>query len=176
MKIATQSTKKLISNLQPLTMIKQGKKHIIAQPKNIYNKMPWRAPINYHKTNTSTTPVGSSSMAGEDMLSPLDSAECENSTESLLGGKLSDGGLPGSESTEVPKGYVAVYVGRELRRFVIPMSCLSTPDFKGLMDSTAEEYGFERDGAIEIPCDEADFQKILSRCLSKDKKKSGKKP
>ncbi|PON78559.1 Small auxin-up RNA [Parasponia andersonii] len=156
-------------------MINRGGKHIIAQPKNIYNKMPWRAPVNYHKTNTSTTTIASSSLAGEDMLGVLDSVESEISTESLLAGKLSDGGLPGSESTDVPKGFVAVYVGRELRRFVIPMSCLSMPDFRGLMDKTAEEYGFEQDGAIEIPCEEEDFQKILSRCLSKDKKKNGKK-
>ncbi|KAM6562798.1 hypothetical protein CsatB_022796 [Cannabis sativa] len=169
MKIASPSTKKFVSNFQPLTLIKQGK-HIIAQPKNIYNKMPWRAPINYHKNNTSTTTIASSSSFNEEeMLRPSDSVDGE---ESLLAGKLSDGGLPGSESTEVPKGYVAVYVGPELRRFLIPTSCLSMPDFRGLMDKTAEEYGFEQEGAIEIPCDEQDFQKILCRCLSsKDKKK-----
>ncbi|XP_062112839.1 auxin-responsive protein SAUR71-like [Humulus lupulus] len=178
MKIASHSTKKFVSNLQPLTMIKQGKKHIIAQPKNIYNKMPWRAPINYHKSNTSTTTVASSSSFDEEeMLRPSESVDDENSTESLLAGKLSDGGLPGSENPEVPKGYVAVYVGCELRRFLIPTSCLSMPEFRILMDRTAEEYGFEQDGAIEIPCDEKDFQKILCRCLSsKDKKKNGKKP
>ena len=73
---------------------------------------------------------------------PLDSVESENSTELLLAGKLSDGGLPGSGSTEVPKGFVAVYVGRKLRRFVIPISCLSMLDFRGLMDGTTEEYDF----------------------------------
>lgn len=97
----------------------------------------------------------------------------ESSTESLLAGKLSDGGLPGSESTDVPKGHVAVYVGPRLRRFVIPTRCLSMPDFRGLMDKTAEEYGFEKEGAIQLPCDEEDFNKVLTRCLSKEKKKNG---
>ncbi|XP_050383804.1 auxin-responsive protein SAUR21-like [Argentina anserina] len=104
----------------------------------------------------------------------------ETSAESLLAGELSDGQ---QASLQVPKGFIAVYVGpaasseRVLRRFVIPMSCLSSPDFRGLMDKVADEYGFEQEGALRIPCDEEDFEHILVRCLSNIKKndtKSGK--
>lgn len=91
----------------------------------------------------------------------------ENSAESLLAGELSDGHRA---SVQVPKGFLAVYVGPEFRRFVIPMSCLSSPDFRVLMDRAAEEYGFEQEGALRIPCDEEDFEHILVRCLANSKK------
>lgn len=159
MKIAALSSRKFLSNSHPTRMINKGK--------NIYNKMPWRAPIHYKKnynTRSSTTTTLDSSM---------DTKSIDSVKESLLAGKLSDGGLPGSESAEVPKGHVAVYVGPKLRRFVIPTSYLSMPDFRGLMDGTAEEYGFEKEGALELSCDEEDFQKVLTMCLSKDKEGNG---
>ena len=158
MKIDSMSTNKIVS--KPTSMIKKGKKHI-------YNKMPWRSPTNYPKDSPKSATLASSVAAD-----PFDPAEA--STRSLLAqGKLSDGGLPGAESAEVPKGSVAVYVGPELRRYVIPTSCFSMPDFRVLMDRTAEEYGFESEGALELPCDEEDFKRVLSRCLSKEKKKLG---
>ncbi|KAE8656906.1 Auxin-induced protein 15A [Hibiscus syriacus] len=59
------------------------------------------------------------------------------SEESLLTDrKLSDGGSKGS--AHIPKGSIAVYVGPELRRFVIPIRCLAMPEFRDLMDQAAE--------------------------------------
>ena len=70
---------------------------------------------------------------------------------------------------EVPKGFLAVYVGPELRRFVIPTSYLSMPDFKALMEQMVDEFGFEQEGGLQIPCEEKDFEEILGKCKIKIK-------
>ena len=65
---------------------------------------------------------------------------------------------------KVPKGFLVVYVGDEddtQRRFVIPMSYLSTPSFRALIEKAAEEFGFQQAGALRIPCKEENFQEIL---------------
>ncbi|XP_075666090.1 auxin-responsive protein SAUR27 [Castanea sativa] len=97
--------------------------------------------------------------------------------ESLINGaELSDGRRSGSQtSMRVPKGFLAVYVGPQLRRFVIPTSYLSMPDFRGLMDMVAEEFGFDQEGGLRIPCEEEDFEKILYRCCANNRKKNNKK-
>lgn len=89
----------------------------------------------------------------------------DKSREMLLLGQLSDGRRDQKPVQRVPKGFLAVYVGPELRRFVIPMAYLSMPEFRVLMDSVAEEYGYEQEGVLEIPCEEEAFEKILFRCV-----------
>ncbi|CAN6172727.1 unnamed protein product [Urochloa humidicola] len=64
----------------------------------------------------------------------------------------------GSGDELAPKGYFAVYVGAEARRFVVPTSYLRQPAFRDLMESAAEEFGFTSAGGIRIPCREEDFQ------------------
>ncbi|XVF86238.1 hypothetical protein PTKIN_Ptkin18bG0024500 [Pterospermum kingtungense] len=87
----------------------------------------------------------------------------KSSRDSLLTCReLSDGSSRGSKY--VPKGFIAVYVGPELRRFVIPMSYLAMPEFRALMDQVAEEFGFEHEGGLEFPCDQQEFEEILLRC------------
>uniref|UniRef100_A0ACD5V7V3 Uncharacterized protein n=1 Tax=Avena sativa TaxID=4498 RepID=A0ACD5V7V3_AVESA len=68
-------------------------------------------------------------------------------------------GLDGEAAgtTTVPKGYFAVYVGAEARRFVVPMSLLCQPAFRVLMERAAEEFGFGQAGGLRIPCREEDF-------------------
>ncbi|XP_058113128.1 indole-3-acetic acid-induced protein ARG7-like [Magnolia sinica] len=68
--------------------------------------------------------------------------------------------------TTVPKGYVAVYVGPEMRRFVIPVSYLCSPHFRALMERAADEFGFEQEGGLRIPCEEETFEELL-RVLGK---------
>ncbi|OAY70356.1 auxin-responsive protein SAUR21-like [Ananas comosus] len=80
----------------------------------------------------------------------------ENLKESLL----DDDKGRGAEAA-IPKGFLAVYVGPELTRFVIPTSYLCLPIFKALMDKMAEEFGFEQTGGLRIPCDEDYFRQIL---------------
>ncbi|XP_009792063.1 uncharacterized protein LOC107793574 isoform X1 [Nicotiana tabacum] len=64
----------------------------------------------------------------------------------------------------VPRGYLAVYVGPELRRFIIPTSYLSDPLFKLLLEKVEEEFGFDHTGGLTIPCEIETF-KFLMQCM-----------
>lgn len=70
---------------------------------------------------------------------------------------------PGSPP-DVPKGYLAVYVGPELRRFIIPTSYLSHSLFKVLLEKVEEEFGFDHSGGLTIPCEIETF-KFLLKCM-----------
>ncbi|XP_073130153.1 auxin-induced protein 15A-like [Henckelia pumila] len=70
-------------------------------------------------------------------------------------------------STDVPKGYCAVYVGESeyKQRFVIPVSFLNHPSFQGFLCQAEEEYGFCHPmGGLTIPCSEELFVDVTS-CL-----------
>ncbi|KAL0917532.1 hypothetical protein M5K25_012598 [Dendrobium thyrsiflorum] len=62
---------------------------------------------------------------------------------------------------DVPRGYLPVYVGQEKRRFVIPVTYLSSPVFKLLLEKAEEEFGFDHDGALTLPCEIEPFKYIL---------------
>ncbi|KAF8109540.1 hypothetical protein N665_0094s0012 [Sinapis alba] len=70
-----------------------------------------------------------------------------------------------SSSIDVPKGYLAVYVGeRKMKRFVVPISYLKEPSFQDLLRRTEEEYGFGHPmGGLTIPCSEETFINLASR-------------
>ncbi|XP_028755769.1 auxin-induced protein 15A-like [Neltuma alba] len=76
--------------------------------------------------------------------------------------------LPGirrssSKSSEVPKGYLAVYVGEEMKRFLIPISYLNQPSFQELLSQVEEEFGYDHPmGALTIPCTEDIFLNVTS--------------
>ncbi|KAK2395985.1 protein SMALL AUXIN UP-REGULATED RNA [Trifolium repens] len=70
---------------------------------------------------------------------------------------------------DVPKGYLAVYVGPELRRFIIPTSYLSHSLFKMLLEKAAEEFGFDQSGGLTIPCEIETF-KYLIKCIETQEK------
>ncbi|XWS55031.1 hypothetical protein CRYUN_Cryun10bG0140000 [Craigia yunnanensis] len=44
---------------------------------------------------------------------------------------------------DVPKGYFAVYVGENQKRFVIPVSYLNNPLFQDLLSLSEEEFGYD---------------------------------
>ncbi|XP_042035426.1 auxin-responsive protein SAUR61-like [Salvia splendens] len=71
--------------------------------------------------------------------------------------------------SDVPKGYLAVYVGPELRRFIIPTSYLGDPLFKVLLEKVEEEFGFDHSGGLTIPCDIETF-KYLQQCMENHRK------
>lgn len=111
------------------------------------------------------------------------SAEHKDLHAALLLGKLDGSG--DQRSMEVPKGCLAVYVGEDLRRFVIPASYLCRPEFRALMEKVAEEFGFEQTGGLRIPCNEEAFEDILhvlgntvtrNKKKKKNKKKDDKSP
>ncbi|KAK7260494.1 hypothetical protein RIF29_26585 [Crotalaria pallida] len=69
-----------------------------------------------------------------------------------------------SKCVEVPKGYLAVYVGEKRKRFVIPISYLNTPSFQNLLSQAEQEFGYDHPmGGLTIPCDEDLFQHITSQ-------------
>ncbi|XP_068497841.1 auxin-induced protein 6B-like [Phaseolus vulgaris] len=68
-----------------------------------------------------------------------------------------------SKSSEVPKGYLAVYVGEKQKRFMIPISYLNQPSFQGLLSQAEDEFGYDHPmGGLTIPCTEDVFQRITS--------------
>lgn len=70
---------------------------------------------------------------------------------------------------DVPRGYLAVYVGQERRRFVIPTTYLSSPAFKVLLEKAEEEFGFDQKGVITFPCEIETFKYIL-QCMEHHQK------
>lgn len=70
-----------------------------------------------------------------------------------------------SVNKDVPKGYLAVYVGEsQKKRFVIPVSFLNQPSFQELLRKAEEEFGFHHPmGGLTIPCREELFVDLTSR-------------
>ncbi|TYI37770.1 hypothetical protein ES332_A03G236800v1 [Gossypium tomentosum] len=67
-------------------------------------------------------------------------------------------------SKKVPKGYFAVYVGENQKRFVIPVSFLNHPSFQDLLGKSEEEFGYSHPtGGLTIPCNEDTFLEVTSR-------------
>ncbi|XVF00962.1 hypothetical protein REPUB_Repub04eG0047500 [Reevesia pubescens] len=65
---------------------------------------------------------------------------------------------------KVPKGYFAVYVGENQKRFVIPVSFLRQPLFQDLLGLSEAEFGYcHPTGGLRIPCDEDIFLNVTSR-------------
>ncbi|CAA2984962.1 auxin-responsive SAUR71-like [Olea europaea subsp. europaea] len=78
--------------------------------------------------------------------------------------------LPSSNRT--PSGSLAVYVGPERRRFVIPTRFLNLPVFVDILREAAEEFGFPTTGGLVLPCDAGFFREIL-KFLENDEEKFG---
>ncbi|XP_050105247.1 auxin-responsive protein SAUR21-like [Malus sylvestris] len=66
---------------------------------------------------------------------------------------------------DVPKGYLAVYVGEsERQRFVIPVSYLNQLSFQDLLSEAEQEFGFDHPmGGLTIPCRQDTFIDIISQ-------------
>ncbi|MBA0550434.1 hypothetical protein Golob_021382 [Gossypium lobatum] len=80
---------------------------------------------------------------------------------SSLGKKQSYGaeqGLP----LDVPKGHFVVYVGENRSRYIVPISFLTRPEFQSLLHQAEEEFGFDHDMGLTIPCEEVLFQSLTS--------------
>ena len=74
------------------------------------------------------------------------------------------GNSASSKSVNVPKGYLAVYVGQKMKRFVIPISYLNQPSFQDLLSQAEEEFGYDHPmGGLRIPCIEEAFQSLISQ-------------
>lgn len=67
-------------------------------------------------------------------------------------------GLP----VDVPKGHFAVYVGENRSRHIVPISFLTHPEFQCLLRRAEEEFGFDHDMGLTIPCEEVVFRSLTS--------------
>lgn len=67
-------------------------------------------------------------------------------------------GLP----LDVPKGHFVVYVGENRSRYIVPISFLTRPEFQNLLQQAAEEFGFDHDMGLTIPCEEDVFETLTS--------------
>jgi SAUR family protein len=76
------------------------------------------------------------------------------------------GHSPEPPPPDVPRGYCPVYVGAEQRRFVIPTGYLAHPVFRLLLEKAEEEFGFQHQGALAIPCETEAFKYIL-QCVQR---------
>ncbi|KAM3376915.1 auxin-responsive protein SAUR50-like [Capsicum galapagoense] len=63
---------------------------------------------------------------------------------------------------DVPKGHFAIYVGENRTRHIVPISLLSHPDFQCLLHCAEEEFGFDHDMGITIPCEEVVLSTLIS--------------
>ncbi|CAK8576693.1 unnamed protein product [Lathyrus sativus] len=70
-----------------------------------------------------------------------------------------------SANSNIPKGYLAVYVGEEKKkRFVVPISYLHQPAFQQFLCKAEEEFGFNHPmGGLTIPCREEVFVNVTSQ-------------
>ncbi|XP_071725313.1 auxin-induced protein 15A-like [Rutidosis leptorrhynchoides] len=68
-------------------------------------------------------------------------------------------------STDVPKGYLAVYVGEsQMKRVMIPVSYLNHVEFQNFLSHSEEEFGFDHPmGGLTILCREDVFTDLVSR-------------
>ncbi|CAK7324258.1 unnamed protein product [Dovyalis caffra] len=67
------------------------------------------------------------------------------------------------ELKDIPKGCLAVMVGQseeEQQRFVIPVIYINHPLFMQLLKEAEEEYGFDQQGPIAIPCHVEEFRNV----------------
>lgn len=74
---------------------------------------------------------------------------------------VSDTYRPAHIPSDIPKGFFAVYVGEECRRYVIPVLYLKHPAFQVLLGNAEEDFGFDYGGAIRLPCDVVFFDHLL---------------
>ncbi|KAG6570808.1 Auxin-responsive protein SAUR50, partial [Cucurbita argyrosperma subsp. sororia] len=89
---------------------------------------------------------------------------------SLSLGRRSDSGQDDFDydSTPVPEdvkeGHFAVVAvdAEEPKRFAVPLSCLTNPTFLRLLEAAAEEYGFDHEGAVTVPCRPSELEQILA--------------
>src|ERR1044072_6595058 len=58
---------------------------------------------------------------------------------------------------DVPKGAFAVYVCENRSRYIVPISFLTHPEFQSLLRQAEEEFGFDHDMGLTIPCEEVVF-------------------
>ena len=65
------------------------------------------------------------------------------------------------QTTKTPTGFLAVYVGEERQRFVVPTTFLSHPLFKMLLEKAYDEFGFQQRNGLVVPCSVSAFREVV---------------
>ncbi|KAH7867008.1 hypothetical protein Vadar_027782 [Vaccinium darrowii] len=73
-----------------------------------------------------------------------------------------------SRNQVAPEGCFWVYVGPEKQRFVIKTKYANHPLFKMVLEDAEEEYGYNSEGPLLLPCDVDLFCKVLAEMDSKE--------
>lgn len=83
------------------------------------------------------------------------------------GSKMTCSSSPAVAAAEVPEdvkegefAVVAVW-NEEATRFVASLSCLSNPVFLRLLELAEEEFGFQQEGALAVPCKPSELERII---------------
>ncbi|XP_027359990.1 auxin-responsive protein SAUR32-like [Abrus precatorius] len=61
-----------------------------------------------------------------------------------------------------PHGCFSVHVGPERKRFIVKTEYVNHPLFQILLEEAEQEFGFESDGPIWLPCNVDLFYKVLA--------------
>ena len=80
--------------------------------------------------------------------------------------------LDNSKRVQVPKGYLAVYVGEgedDARRVLVPVLFLNHPLFGKLLKEAEEVFGFDHPGRITIPCPISEFESVKTEIAADEK-------
>ncbi|KAL8218407.1 hypothetical protein R6Q57_021780 [Mikania cordata] len=66
---------------------------------------------------------------------------------------------------DVKEGHFAVIAvdGYKERRFVVHVSYLKHDSFVKLLERAAEEYGFDHEGAVVIPCRPSELERVMAQ-------------
>ncbi|AAC17066.1 Auxin-responsive protein SAUR40 [Arabidopsis thaliana] len=69
-------------------------------------------------------------------------------------------------ASSVPSGHVPVNVGEDKERFVVSAELLNHPVFVGLLNRSAQEYGYTQKGVLHIPCNVFVFEQVVESLRS----------
>lgn len=133
------------------TKSKSNKIRDIVRLQQILKK--WKKMANASKNNTNNTTTTSNTTSS--------SAGSSSKSIKFLKRTLSFQDVSGASNDVVPKGFLAVCVGKEMKRFIIPTEYLSHQAFGILLREAEEEFGFQQEGVLKIPCNVSYFEKIL---------------
>nr|CAB3476216.1 unnamed protein product [Digitaria exilis] len=63
----------------------------------------------------------------------------------------------------VPRGYIPILIvqGEEREKILVSMEHLKQPCFLELLDLAVQEFGYEQQGVLQIPCTVQAFRSII---------------
>ncbi|GMN62585.1 hypothetical protein TIFTF001_031680 [Ficus carica] len=118
----------------------------------------WKKMANASKNNTNITNTSSSTTTSSTTTTTTTSKSMKFLKRTLSFNDVSN------DTAAVPKGFLAVCVGKKetmMKRFIIPTEYLRHQAFGILLREAEEEFGFQQEGVLKIPCEVPVFEKIL---------------